>query len=70
MKVRYFGLLWLVMLGLFLLVACGGGDRVEPAGTDSPILVLPTLEPVELNNAPLKVVATTSIIGDVVGQVG
>ncbi|MCA9985502.1 MAG: zinc ABC transporter substrate-binding protein, partial [Anaerolineales bacterium] len=38
--------------------------------TDSPILVLPTLEPVELNNAPLKVVATTSIIGDVVGQVG
>ncbi|MCB0008918.1 MAG: zinc ABC transporter substrate-binding protein, partial [Anaerolineales bacterium] len=70
MKVRYFGLLWLGVLGLFLLVACGGGDRAESAGTDTPILVLPTLEPVELSGAPLKVVATTSIIGDVVGQVG
>ncbi|MCB0016060.1 MAG: hypothetical protein KDE34_29290, partial [Anaerolineales bacterium] len=70
MKVRYFGLLWLGVLGLFLLVACGGGDQAESAGTDTPILVLPTLEPVELSGAPLKVVATTSIIGDVVGQVG
>ncbi len=37
---------------------------------DSQMLSLPALEPVDLNGGKLKVVATTSIIGDVVAQVG
>lgn len=37
---------------------------------ETEMLVLPDLNAVELNSEPLRVVATTSIIGDVVAQVG
>lgn len=39
-------------------------------GAEAEELSLPTLQPVERGEQPLKVVATTSIIGDVVAQVG
>lgn len=61
---------------LLTLVAC---DHNPPtslstptlnANGDSRILLLPEVKPVALNGRSLKVVATTSIIGDVVGQVG
>lgn len=60
---------WLVLLCLLFLVACGGQAEVEPETALSP-LSLPQLDPVALDSAPLQVVATTSIIGDVVAQVG
>lgn len=57
-----------------LLVACGGGERETavspPPSTSTTTLSLPTLEPVALEGGKLRVVATTSIIGDVVAQVG
>jgi ABC-type Zn uptake system ZnuABC Zn-binding protein ZnuA len=52
---------------LFLLNGCGGETAVSP---DTDELILPTVEPVQLAGERLHVVATTSIIGDVVGQVG
>lgn len=58
---------------LVLLLGCGGETAVSTPtdhATDADMLTLPKLTAVELNGAPLKVVATTSIIGDVVAQVG
>ncbi|RMD51716.1 MAG: zinc ABC transporter substrate-binding protein [Candidatus Thermofonsia bacterium] len=52
---------------LLLLNGCGGETAVSP---DTDELTLPTVEPVQLDGEKLQVVATTSIIGDVVGQVG
>jgi ABC-type Zn uptake system ZnuABC Zn-binding protein ZnuA len=61
------------------LVACTAAREGETAETSSDpapvegeveILTLPELTAVALDNAPLQVVATTSIIGDVVAQVG
>jgi ABC-type Zn uptake system ZnuABC Zn-binding protein ZnuA len=49
----------------------GHGEEEEPGhGTGAGMLTLPDLEPAELGGEPLRVVATSSIIGDVVGQVG
>ena len=42
----------------------------DPTTTRAGMLLLPELEAAELNGAPLQVVATTSIIGDVAAQVG
>jgi ABC-type Zn uptake system ZnuABC Zn-binding protein ZnuA len=70
---------------LFGLLLVGCSSLSEPAQGTAPatvnieqdgqeqvpeILQLPDLAAVNLNGAPLKVVATTSIIGDVVAQVG
>jgi ABC-type Zn uptake system ZnuABC Zn-binding protein ZnuA len=69
--------LWLVLLvlagGVVVMAGCNAaqtpGDTAVPPTTLAP-LTLPTLDAVELNGRPLKVVASTSIIGDVVAQVG
>ncbi|MDX1414161.1 MAG: zinc ABC transporter substrate-binding protein [Candidatus Promineifilaceae bacterium] len=59
--------------------AAGAGETVateearheeQVEGTVPEILLLPQLQPADLDGGPLRVVATTSIIGDVVGQVG
>lgn len=58
---------------LVLLLGCGGETAVSTPtnhATDAEMLTLPELTAAELDGAPLKVVATTSIIGDVVAQVG
>ncbi len=57
----------IVVITLFL-VGCAQAP-VQEVDHDE-ILALPDLEAVELDDGALKVVATTSIIGDVVGQVG
>lgn len=46
----------------------GGGNAARPE--EEAVLALPELAPVALEGRALRVVATTSIIGDVVGQVG
>lgn len=46
----------------------GGGNAARPE--EEAVLQLPELAPVALEGRALRVVATTSIIGDVVGQVG
>ncbi len=56
----------LLLPAVFLLAACTG----NPAGPATTTLTLPELTAVELSGRPLQVVATTSIIGDVVQQVG
>jgi ABC-type Zn uptake system ZnuABC Zn-binding protein ZnuA len=70
------GLVGLVLLVVLSVVGCGGGEgetAVSPPTATSATsnqLTLPTLEPVALNGGKLRVVATTSIIGDVAAQVG
>ena len=66
---------WLLMGSAILSLAIYGVGCSAAADTrDSPAagqrLVLPELEAVQLGGEPLRVVATTSIIGDVVGRVG
>jgi ABC-type Zn uptake system ZnuABC Zn-binding protein ZnuA len=62
----------LAVLSLFAV----GGCRSEPTPereherNQDGLLALPELEAADLDGAPLQVVATTSIIGDVVAQVG
>lgn len=72
-------LLWasLAVLSLALFVTAGcraetdhEDEHAHEAPDQSGILTLAELASVELDGAPLKVVATTSIIGDVVAQVG
>lgn len=58
------------LAAVLLLFGVGCEQAPAPEAADNEILVLPELEAVELNGSALKVVATTSIIGDVVGQVG
>lgn len=58
---------------LLLLAACGGATATgtPPAGDDAPALLsLPTLEASALDGRPLRVLATTSLIGDAVARVG
>ncbi|MFN2136479.1 MAG: metal ABC transporter substrate-binding protein [Candidatus Promineifilaceae bacterium] len=68
---------------LLVIAGCGGSAVGPDAGTALPgpapgtttaeasnILPLPALAPLDLGGRPLQVVATTSIIGDVVAQVG
>lgn len=62
---------------LILLIGCSGADTeaetAVPATTnqtDTKLLTLPTLSAADLNSEPLQVIASTSIIGDVVAQVG
>lgn len=71
--------LWLLLIGLTILpnILLAAGCSASEIETDAPsseaeteILTLPQLDAAELNGAPLKVIATTSIIGDVVAQVG
>lgn len=70
-----FGRYWLgglaLALGLVALLAGCGPRAAEVAATD-PLapLPLPTVAAAELDGRPLRVVATTSLIGDVVAQVG
>ncbi len=62
----------LILLFLLLLSACGGGDVPvddhEHAGAMEP-LTIPSLTPISEGKRP-SIVATTSIIGDVVAHVG
>ncbi|MBX3056143.1 MAG: zinc ABC transporter substrate-binding protein [Anaerolineae bacterium] len=76
MKRRWTLLIGLLLLGL-LAAGCAGG--AAPAATAVPttnptaemgVLSLPALTAVAREGEPLNVVATTSIIGDVVAQVG
>lgn len=46
------------------------GQGSPAAGLDQALLVMPQLEPADLDGGKLRVVATTSIIGDVVARVG
>ena len=68
-----------LFLLLWLLIGCSGaGDVAETAvslpttnpAADTAILSLPTLTAVNLGGNPLQVIASTSLIGDVVAQVG
>lgn len=62
------GLLWAVLM---LVTACAPSSTSEGAAEEGAVLALPDLAPVESGAAqPLRVVATTSLIGDVVAQVG
>jgi ABC-type Zn uptake system ZnuABC Zn-binding protein ZnuA len=69
-----FGLLLLSILTSFgfLSTACSTLAPTQAENTDNLVerLTLPAVEAVSLNGNPLRVVATTSIIGDVVAQVG
>lgn len=68
---RKMGFVLLAGLWLWLLAGCGGQGEMESQGEpETAVLTLPTLEPVALDGGKLRVVATTSIIGDVVAQVG
>ena len=65
------------LLALTLTLLATGGCRSEAAHEEEPeahgegeVLSLPALSPVPLDGAPLRVIATTSIVGDVVAQVG
>ena len=70
-----FGWVWrgMMIVGLAaLLAACAGASGVEsPAAEAGPgPEALPQLEAAALDGRPLRVVATTSLIGDVLAQVG
>lgn len=61
----------LLMTLVALMSACSSDAPAEPDAPDEVApLELPTLTAIELGNDRLQVVATTSIIGDIVGQVG
>lgn len=61
-------LLLLTALWVAFTVGCGN-QADDHAHTAGGIPALPTLTPVNLDGRPLRVVATTNVIGDVVGQV-
>ncbi len=62
---------WLLIgTAIFFLASCGGGRPAAPLTADEEVLALPALAPAALDGRPLRVVATTSIIGDVLAQVG
>jgi ABC-type Zn uptake system ZnuABC Zn-binding protein ZnuA len=62
----------LAVLSTFAVSGCGPGatSEREHEHNSEGMLTLPALEAADLGGAPLQVVATTSIIGDVVAQVG
>lgn len=59
-----------LLLATVLLVACHNAEDSGESRTETAILTLPHLETADLNGDKLRVVATTSIIGDIVAQVG
>jgi len=70
---------FLLMLIVILLAATGCASQISGAGSlaaenssgsDLVALELPPLQSVDLGNEKLRVVATTSIVGDIVSQVG
>ena len=66
---RWYGC-WLWLLAL-LVVGCSGAPAAgESPGAHAEELSLPDLSAVDLGGEPLRVVATTSVIGNVVAQVG
>lgn len=69
-------LLIILLLGALAIAGCTG-SAAEPESAaspdpneDEPTLSLPQLEAVELNGRPPRVIATTDVIGDVVGAIG
>jgi ABC-type Zn uptake system ZnuABC Zn-binding protein ZnuA len=58
-------------LGVVLLAGCGG-QAAEPAGPTDPLALLarPAITAAALDGRPLRVVATTSLIGDAAARVG
>jgi zinc/manganese transport system substrate-binding protein/manganese/iron transport system substrate-binding protein len=66
----------ILLVLLSLLIGCSGRGAEEDTAvsttdqTNTELLTLPSLSAAELNGEPLQVIASTSIIGDVVAQVG
>jgi ABC-type Zn uptake system ZnuABC Zn-binding protein ZnuA len=61
----------LILSALLATAGChSGAEPAHAASGAGEVLSLPVVEPVDLGASPLQVVATTSIIGDVVAQVG
>lgn len=70
LKLRWL-LIGLAVLSIIIyLSACSSPSSSVPSTSVDEMLTLPELEAVELDGEPLRVVATTSIIGDVIAQVG
>jgi ABC-type Zn uptake system ZnuABC Zn-binding protein ZnuA len=78
-KQVWFLLMLFILIGYGVIMAgCGGTEmgmetavsNATSSSIETDMLTLPELEASERNGEPLKVVATTSIIGDVVAQVG
>lgn len=70
-------LLVLLIVGALAFAACTGSSTGQEStaapqgeGEDESTLALPELEPADLDGRPLRVVATTDVIGDVVEQIG
>ncbi len=74
----YRALLLILLIGMVWVAGCASGEKAEPAPTEAAggaqeggQEALPTLAPVALEDGErLRVVASTSIVGDVVAQVG
>lgn len=64
------GIFWMLMGIVVLMMGCTGGQETAVSPPQTTTLTLPALDASELSGEPLKVVATTSMIGDVVTQVG
>ena len=58
------------LVAALLLVACNTGEAGHVDEEEPAILMIPQLETADLNDSKLRVVVTTSIIGDVVAHVG
>ncbi len=59
---------WIFLLSAVWLVACN--NAVVEDGRETAVLSLPQLETADLQGGKLRVVATTSVIGDVIAQIG
>jgi ABC-type Zn uptake system ZnuABC Zn-binding protein ZnuA len=59
---------YFVLMALLLLAACQSNQSAEEA--TAVFATMPTIEPANVDGRLLRVVATTSIVGDVVAQVG
>lgn len=69
MKIKR-GRLWGWAAIAFMLFIAGCATAAQGSKTTAGMLVLPELAAADLNDRPLQVIATTSVIGDVVSQVG